>query len=235
MLPEMSRLGEETNAAIGQKIKAGRKRKNMSQAKLGKLVGVSRNAVSLWEAGNGIASENLKPVSEALDLDFQEMLKLYFSDGANQVQLQGLELLPLLGDVRAGMWLEKEEFDQDVSESVPMVADPRYADHRQFALRVVGTSMDRTVKPGTYVIVAEWVTEGTAGLRDGDMVVVRRHGARGYETTLKRARKKGIAWELWPESTDPDYQSPLTLGDGERDVEVRIIGKVIGRYSTESL
>lgn len=138
--------------------------------------------------------------------------------------------IPVKGEVRAGAWLEIDAENENDRGTIPALPDPRFAYATQFALLVVGTSMDKVVLPGQYVIVAAWAELGTK-LRDGDLLVVRRERAMTYEVTLKRARKgQNGEWELWPESTDPRYQEPIGLSDGDKDVEVTIVGKVVGRY-----
>lgn len=136
--------------------------------------------------------------------------------------------LKIRGEVRAGAWLEIEEEPHEY-ETLPVQPDTRYSFVPQFALAVIGTSMNKVAPPGQYVIVASWPELGTE-LKDGDLVVVRRERAMTYEATLKRAKRNGENWELWPESTDPRYQEPVLLTDGSGEIEVRVIGKVIGRY-----
>ena len=139
-----------------------------------------------------------------------------------------VEGMPVLGEVRAGSWLEIDG-EPDKFDPIPAAPDTRYRGARQYALKVVGTSMNRVALPGTYVVVADWADNG-GELRDGELVVVRRERAHTYEVTLKRAKKGKDAWELWPESDDPRHQEPIVMSDGDRDVEVIIVGKVIGKY-----
>lgn len=210
---------------IGDKIKSARELKGLTQSDLASKVGVSRNAVSLWESNkNGPSLATLLKVCAELDLS---------PDGFSTVQkpiqiTEELGAMAIKGEVRAGAWLE---FNDDMHDfgTLPTLPDPRYSNVEQFALKVVGTSMNKVTPPGQYVIVAAWDSIG-AELKDGDLVVVRRERAMTYEATLKRAKKIGNSWELWPESTDPRYQEPVKLADGDSEVEVRIIGKVIGRY-----
>lgn len=153
---------------------------------------------------------------------------LVFERGEN-TPIKNETEMPVRGEVRAGAWLEIDENPPDMG-TIPAMHDPRFTRATQFALLVVGTSMNKVVPPGQYVIVASWPELGQE-LRDGDLVVVRRERAMTYEVTLKRARVgTNGKWQLWPESTDPRYQEPVTMGDGDRDVEVTVIGKVVGRY-----
>lgn len=113
-----------------------------------------------------------------------------------------------------------------------MDRDPRYERAGQYALRVVGNSINKKAQHGDYVIVAEWASLGIE-LKDGLLVVVQRERGGTVETTVKRLRSGREGWELWPESTDPAHQEKIALHDGDKDVEVRVVGLVIGYYRQE--
>ena len=53
---------------------------------------------------------------------------------------------------------------------------------------------------------------GAWDVKDGELVIVQRSKFQGamIETTAKRVRKNGD-FELWPESTHPDFQEPLRV------------------------
>lgn len=110
-----------------------------------------------------------------------------------------------------------------------MDRDPLFDRAGQYALRVTGTSMNKLAQPGDYIIVAEWAETGYE-LKSGMVVVVHRERGGLTETTVKRVREGQKGWELWPESTDPAHQDRIDLEHGENDVEVRVIGLVIGYY-----
>jgi SOS-response transcriptional repressor LexA len=139
----------------------------------------------------------------------------------------GLIRLPIRGDVRAGAWLELDEFnDIPIRGYLDVVASQDFDETPQYALRVVGTSMNRVASDGDYAIVASWAETGLE-LDDDMLVVVQRQRGNTIEVTLKRAKRARKGWELWPDSDDPKYQEPLTMKDGEKDVTVSIIGLVL--------
>lgn len=209
----------------GDKIREAREAKGMAQAELAQALGVTRNAVSMWENDkNGPAIAKLLKLCAVLGISPDSMRP---PPSPAPPEPESISVLHVVGDVRAGAWLEIES-EPVVKETIPAATDWRYP-APQFALRVVGTSMNKVAGPGQYVIVASWPELGM-DLKDGDLVVVRRERAMTYEVTLKRARRGEKGWELWPESTDPKHQEPVALEDGDRDVEVAIVGKVIGRY-----
>ena len=63
------------NKVIGERIKAARLVKGLSQEKLGDLLGVSFQAVSSWETGKFIPdAEHLPQLSAVLDLSLDSLL-----------------------------------------------------------------------------------------------------------------------------------------------------------------
>lgn len=135
-------------------------------------------------------------------------------------------MIPLLGEVRAGAWLEISDHEEP-EEWIPF-ADRDYQRAQVFALNVVGRSMDRDYPDGTTIIV---VNAKEAGVREGDHVVVRRRHGSTTETTLKELAVNGDQILLWPRSSDPNHQEPILVShDRDSDDGVEIIGVVIATY-----
>ena len=62
------------NKVIGERIKAARKVKGLSQEDLGDLLGVSFQAVSSWETGKFIPdSDHLPALAKALDISLDAL------------------------------------------------------------------------------------------------------------------------------------------------------------------
>jgi SOS-response transcriptional repressor LexA len=195
----------------------------MKQSLLAEKLGVTRTAVSLWETDkNGPVMATLMKMAKIIPLEIEGVTSGKLED-AGYVQY-----IPVVGEVRAGAWLEIDG-ESEVSGSIPLSVDLRYRNQRQFALKVVGTSMNKVVRPGVFVVVADWTDNGS-DISEDDLVVVRRERAHTYEVTLKRVKKGEKAWELWPESDDPRHQEPIRLANENPDWEVAIVGKVIGKY-----
>lgn len=214
--------------SLGKRIAAARERLGIKPAQLAKMMGVSRAAVAQWETDETAPkADNLERLVQLLDLQLQAAPQEQMIFGSTG---RSVSAMPVVGQVQASAWLEIDGETWEPTDHIPVMENPLYRRARQFALKVIGTSMNRVVQPGDYVIVATWPDLG-AELRDGELVVVRRERAMTYEVTLKRAKWNGKGWELWPESTDPRYQEPIRMDDGDREVEVSIVGKVIGRYS----
>jgi|SRR6266851_2376791 len=65
-IPKISRYG----MAIGDRLRQAREAKELTQTKLGELIGVGQTTVSQWETGhNNVGIEDIKKVAERTDHD----------------------------------------------------------------------------------------------------------------------------------------------------------------------
>lgn len=133
--------------------------------------------------------------------------------------------VPVLGDVAAGVWRETPLRKPGDTDEFLRVDVQGYADVELFALRVVGPSMDRLYPEGRWVIVA---SPAEAGLREDDVVVVRRERAGLEEISLKQLVVEEGQTVLRPRSTHPDFRTSSLPLNGPKPVE--IIGVVVGDY-----
>lgn len=62
---------------FGDKLKELRKQHSMSQAELGKLLGVTKQSVSRYESGRVPTVEILMKISEVFDVPFESLVKDY--------------------------------------------------------------------------------------------------------------------------------------------------------------
>jgi hypothetical protein len=58
-------------------------------------------------------------------------------------------------------------------------------------------------------------------------VAVRRIRHDVAETTVKQLRGNPSAWELWPDSTDPEFQNPVSLSGNGSDDTVEVFAVVL--------
>lgn len=137
--------------------------------------------------------------------------------------------LPIVGEIRAGHWLETAFVDAPGEPEMLAVArDPRFPRARQYALRVIGDSMDLDYPDGSYVTCVDFAESGLA-VKEGLTVHVERQRSAGQlvEITLKaveRARGKLI---LVPHSSNPLHQ-PISFDGSDADVVIR--GVVTGGW-----
>lgn len=153
--------------------------------------------------------------------------------------VHGKRTLPAIrvaGRVSAGAWLEVKGSDrlpQTMAVSL-LPPDPRYPVSAQFDLIVEGTSINRFAKEGQYLRCVD-ILKGGVEIEDGDLVIVlRTKDSALYETTAKRVRVKRSSYELWPDSDDPAWQTPIVvdkLSEDLADGEVRITALVLYAYT----
>lgn len=137
--------------------------------------------------------------------------------------------LPVLGKIQAGHWLETSFIDSEGEpEMLPVARDARFPRARQYALRVVGDSMNLEYPDGSYVTCVDFAESGLA-IAAGMTVHVERHRAHGQmvEITLKEVAARGNGFMLIPRSSNPIYQ-PISLASKEDDVIIK--GVVTGGW-----
>lgn len=137
------------------------------------------------------------------------------------------------GDVQAGTFKEAVEWERKDWFPIDVPVPTRFQG-RAKALKIIGSSMNRTYPEGS---VAIWVAMlDYRPPRNGDNVVVysyRRDGT--VEATLKEYQvdERGEKW-LWPRSHDPAHQAPVNTRTPPDEIrEIEIVGIVIGSYRPE--
>lgn len=143
--------------------------------------------------------------------------------------------LPLLGTIQAGHWLEISFADGGGDlEMVPVASDPRFPRAKQYALKVVGDSMDREFPDGSIVTCVDFAESGLA-LADGMMVHVERHrgGGQLVEATLKVVERRNGKYYLAPRSSNAKHVA--FPADGTPDTEVLVKGVVTGGWSPRAI
>jgi len=137
--------------------------------------------------------------------------------------------LPVHGSIQAGHWLETTFLDPEGEpEVLPVARDARFPRARQYALYVVGDSMDLDYPDGSYVTCVDFAESGL-GIVDGLTVHVERHRSGGQlvEITLKRVVAKNGVLSLVPRSSNPIHQ-PITFTGNDSDIVIR--GVVTGGW-----
>lgn len=153
-------------------------------------------------------------------------------DGAVPLEIE-IDGLPLLGSIQAGHWLETTFAEEEGAhpDMVPIVRDPRFPQAKQYALRVVGDSMDLDYPEGSIVTCVDFADTGLA-IQEGMMLHVERRRADGQlvENTLKYVELRRNDFILVPHSSNPKYESfPLKYSGNGTEVFAR--GLVVGGWS----
>lgn len=178
------------------------------------------------------------PVAEKYARKFKVSLN-WLLTGQGEISPNGLEPyeievagLPLLGTIQAGHWLETTDAIEGANkEMVPVLRDPRFPHAKQYALRVVGDSMDLDYPDGSIVTCVDFADSGLA-LVDGMLLHVERQRAGGQlvEITLKAVERRRGSIYLVPHSSNPKHQA-FSLNGSDSDSEIIARGVVIGGYS----
>lgn len=159
--------------------------------------------------------------------DVMRLAGLDIQDG--QQIIAGAEVLTVKSAVAAGVWREQAEWPRE--DWYPLAVGPSpFAGAERFAVRMEGYSMDRTIPPGSDLECLS-VIFGTVEPEPGDLVIVARQVHDLLETTCKRLDRDGDDWILRMESTKPEFQDIIRLGqpsaDLYSDAETRVIGIVL--------
>lgn len=169
--------------------------------------------------------ETIAGLAKALGRDLNEFL-----EGVEPLPSQdGARFLKVKASVEAGVWREQIDWPADEWYDFEVGPNPEPGSE-EFALRLEGYSMDKTIPPGSNLHCLR-VAFGRIEPRAGDLVVVERKAHDLVEMTCKRLAKDGENWELRCESTKPEFQEPIRIGrpdpDSYVDDGVRIVGIVV--------
>src|SRR6266849_4503294 len=174
------------------------------------LTGETLTAGLPQDAHNHEASEDLSPVPLVIDY--------------------------IVGEVRAGAWLEAAEWPREERIPVAVPIDPPYEDLPRFGVVVRGPSMNELYPDGT-VLVCVRLMDLSREPQNGERVIVYRTRPDGLvEATAKEYRVINGQRELHPRSNDPRFKEPVRLLEGakhQEGIEVTIHAVVIGSYRPE--
>ncbi|SNZ21690.1 LexA family protein [Cohaesibacter gelatinilyticus] len=235
---------------IGKRLKSLGKTKGA----LSEHLGVAPARMTELSKGNRqLQSNEIMPFAEFLEMDPMQVLSMLSDPNASVdqikeiggavVEMVGLEpvqnkksLIPIRGEVAAGVWKQVDELYQGVeglNEFADLVTVPGYPEDQQFALRVVGHSLNLIAPEGSTLHCVSHINGGAWDILEGELVIIQHTKFQGQmiENTAKRIRQGADGWELCPESNHPDFQKPLKVADfthDDCDDEIRVLAKVIG-------
>jgi repressor LexA len=177
---------------------------------LAKILGKSASAITyLINGTRDISLDEIQKVADYLEWDRDYLLEMY---GGPEFGAVNLETIMVVGAVQAGVYQEAIEWTVDDWYASPINKLRNYKHVKQFGLEVRGTSMNEVYPEGTVLICAK-MFDLERNPKPGEKVVayqVQRDGR--VEATVKELRQHedGSYW-LWPRSTDPRFQSPISL------------------------
>lgn len=171
----------------GEKIKAARESKGMTQEELGAACGSSKQSIYKYERGiiTNIPSDKLEAIAAALDLDPAYIMG-WDESPEEAIPYNPAGRAPIVGSIPAG-------YPVLAVEDIEGYADVPYSDaENYFFLRVSGDSMEPRICLGDLVLIRK---QNTAD--NGQIVAAR---VNGDEATLKRYKRQGDTVLLLPEN-----------------------------------
>lgn len=201
---------------FGDKLKAVREERNMTQEELAALLNTSKQVISRYE-------KNARTPKITIALKYAEMLGIppnFMVDESlpaarNILPLPHTSPIPLLGDIACGKPILAAG---NITGYIPR-PDAVTAD---FALRCKGDSMvNARIFDGDIVYIKE-----QPDVESGEIAAVQIQGME-CEATLKRVKKTGDKIILWPENS---AYEPLIFSGNEID-SIRILGKAVAFLS----
>lgn len=146
------------------------------------------------------------------------------------------QFLPVRYKVQAGLWYEIDADEPPEQVTLAVLPDPRFSEFPQWLEKVVGDSVDLKIPAGHYAHVVDAIELGYAP-KQNDWVVVerRREQGRDRERTIKQVDIASGHVRLMPRSKNPRWSEPVDFlcGSKSGDVEVEIVGLVIGAYNAD--
>lgn len=198
------------------KIRHIRKEKMLTMKQVGEYLGVSESTVSMYETGkrqpdNDTLIKLAKLFNVSIDclLGIEENLKVVSTQPTSSSSL-----IPVLGEVPAGIPIEAVEFIVDEIELPQSLASDSY---EYFGLLVSGDSMYPEYMDGDIIVVRK-----QSNADSGDDVVAY---VNGYNATLKRLIKSDKGLTL--RALNPAYESKFYSNKEVMELPIKIAGIVV--------
>ena len=166
--------------SIGQRIRALRRSKKLTQVQLAKIAGVSSPAVTEWEKDTYLPkAASLEAIANEFGVTTEYILTGKGGESRNEINIAPIspKMAPVLSWVQAGVFTNVEAIDMSrVEEWLPLPDDC----DKCFYLKVQGLSNYPVFEEGDYILVDPTVQYDE--MQSGDVIVVRKHD----EATFKR-------------------------------------------------
>ncbi|WP_288201579.1 LexA family transcriptional regulator [uncultured Megasphaera sp.] len=203
-------------STLGSRIKELRLERKMTGDELGRVLGISKSTISLYEHDKSTPDDAIKKkICSYFDVSFDWLMGITTSRTTIYPKRTGRGVpIPVLGRVVAGIPLEAVEEILDYEEITPELA----ATGEFFALQVKGDSMLPKLEEGDVVIVKK-----QGDVETGDIAIVL---VNGDEATIKQVKKVNGGIMLY--GFNPDVYEPHFYSNQQiEELPVRILGKVI--------
>lgn len=203
-------------STLGSRIKELRLERKMTGDELGRVLGISKSTISLYEHDKSTPDDAIKKkICSYFDVSFDWLMGITTSRTTIYPKRTGRGVpIPVLGRVVAGVPLEAVEEILDYEEITPELATT--GDF--FALKIRGHSMEPRMLDGDVVIVRR-----QDDVDSGDVAIVL---VNGNEATVKRIKKQEDGITLIATNTsvyEPHFYSNKEI----QSLPVQILGKVV--------
>jgi SOS-response transcriptional repressor LexA len=219
---------------LADRVRERRLELGLTQAQLAEKVGMKQQGIRSIEAGESKRPRKLRELARALETTETFLLGDWYLDPEDAPppfepkDFMPSRLLPVIGDVAAGLWLETGAMPEEPQEWLPFVPVLGGNERGIYALRIRGNSVDKIAPDGSYLVCID-IGESGAEVEDNDLVVVERRRIQEQvrEVTVKRVKRTRTGIDLIPESTDPRWKPvKFTKADENDDLEIRVIAHV---------
>lgn len=203
---------------IAERIKEGMSLRNMKQAELVELTGISKGALSSYISGRYEPKQNnIYLIAKALNVNEAWLMGLDCDMKRNSASLKSLTsnavTINVLGRVAAGVPIEAMENIIDTEE----ISEELARTGEFFGLQIHGDSMEPRIYDGDVVIVRQ-----QDDAESGEIVIALVNGS---DATCKRLIKYASGISLM--SLNPKYEPMMYSNEEIEKKPVRIIGKVV--------
>lgn len=199
-------------ANLQNRLKNLRKEFNYTQKDMGSLLGITTSAYGFYEQGR---TEPTLDILEKLSNIFSVSIDYILGNDdvrlKNEIKIENVVKLPVLGSVRAGTggWAIEEVIGHEYAFNL----NSDTADY--YYLKVKGDSMEPRISEGDLALVKK-----QSDVESGDLAIVLINGDEGV---IKKVIKRDDCLEL--HSFNAYY--PVRVFSGQALQDVKIIGKVI--------
>lgn len=241
--PANSSPTDDAAKLLGRALTVLRKRAGLSQAAAGERAGITGQGWARYEVGQASTIHNptrQAELTEAIGFtptDLARERQILAGGGSADVtdirtwmETKTSELI-IRDRVQAGAWLAADDTDQSAPRKYPFARDPRFPHAHQWLSEVVGDSVDQLGIFNNDLVHCIDVEDAGWALQSGAIVEVERVRFEGAERELsiKQVEVTPTRVLLWPRSSNPRWQDPLSMteGAGNEDVVVRVRGLVV--------
>lgn len=195
-----------------------RKEKELSQNDIGNILGITSQAVGLYEKEKrDIPNEYLIKLATYFGVSIDYILGKSDIRNTNINNSKQFYMCPVYGKISAGIpnWAEEcLEGYLPIDTNLMGIINPEEC----FFLLVNGESMNKVIRNGAYALIRKQDI-----VTDGEIAAVL---VNGFEATLKRFSKQGDFIILEPMSTDETFKMQIY----DKNTTIKVLGKYIGKF-----